>query len=328
MNGKAVKKMTITKNRQSRETISRMARKAFPDKQIASIKELTEGMCNVTYDISFQDGSESILKIAAKDRSGNTSNEVNLMEAEISAMKLASENCSFKVADIQFYDTSNTICDGHYFFMEKLKGDNFSFARKDMSEEAIAVIDTEIGKISRELSEVRNPQFGFLGEDRRFDSLFLFVKHMLENLLSDAKRKDIDIVCDERTFMDQLEKDKGAFEAVKEASLVHWDMWEGNVFVKDGHVSGIIDWERALWGEPFMDDRFRMHNRGRHFLEGFGQTSFSEVEEKRLRWYDIILYLTMMIEVYYRDFDDKGQYFWAKEMAATCLEKMGMETEE
>ncbi len=327
MNGKAVKKMTITKNRQSRETISRMARKAFPDKQIASIKELTEGMCNVTYDISFQDGSESILKIAAKDRSGNTSNEVNLMQAEISAMKLASENCSFKVADIQFYDTSNTICDGHYFFMEKLEGDNYSFVRKDMSEEAIAEIDAEIGKISRELSEVRNPQFGFLGEDKRFDSLFLFVKHMLENLLSDAKRKDIDIVYDERTFMDQLEKDKGAFEAVKEASLVHWDMWEGNVFVKDGHVSGIIDWERALWGEPFMDDRFRMHNRGRHFLEGFGQTSFSEVEEKRLRWYDIILYLTMMIEVYYRDFDDKGQYFWAKEMAAPCLEKMGMEAE-
>ena len=322
------KKMTITKNRQSRETISRMARKAFPDKQIASIKELTEGMCNVTYDISFQDGSESILKIAAKDRSGNTSNEVNLMQAEISAMKLASENCSFKVADIQFYDTSNTICDGHYFFMEKLEGDNYSFVRKDMSEEVIAEIDAEIGKISRELSEVRNPQFGFLGEDKRFDSLFLFVKHMLENLLSDAKRKDIDIVYDERTFMDQLEKDKGAFEAVKEASLVHWDMWEGNVFVKDGHVSGIIDWERALWGEPFMDDRFRMHNRGRHFLEGFGQTSFSEVEEKRLRWYDIILYLTMMIEVYYRDFDDKGQYFWAKEMAATCLEKMGMEAEE
>ena len=91
-------------------------------------------------------------------------------------------------------------------------------------------------------------------------------------------------------------------------------MWEGNVFVKDGHVSGIIDWERALWGEPFMDDRFRMHNRGKHFLEGFGQTSFSEDELKRLSWYDIILYLTMMIEVYYREFDDKGQYFWAREM--------------
>ncbi|MBO4927413.1 MAG: aminoglycoside phosphotransferase family protein [Clostridiales bacterium] len=306
--------MAITKNRQSRETISRMAKEAFPGKQIAEIKELTEGMCNVTYDIAFEDGTESILKIAAKDRRGNTSNEVNLMRAEISAMKLASENCSFKVADIQYYDTSNTICDGNYFFMEKLPGDNYHLVKGDMSEEAIAMVDTEIGKISRELSQVKNPDFGFLGEDKRFDSLFLFVKYMLENLISDAKKRDIDIVYNERTFIDQLEKDKSAFEAVKEASLVHWDMWEGNVFVKDGHVSGIIDWERALWGEPFMDDRFRLHNRGEHFLEGFGQTTFSEDELRRMRWYDIILYLTMMIEVFYREFEDQGQYFWAREM--------------
>ncbi|MCR5274547.1 MAG: aminoglycoside phosphotransferase family protein [Clostridiales bacterium] len=311
--------MAITKNKQSVETISNMAEKAFPDKRIAAVKELTEGMCNVTYDITFEDGSESILKIAAKDRRGNTSNEVNLMQAEVTAMKLASENCSFKVADIQYYDTSNTICDGHYFFMEKLKGDNFAFVREKMSEDAIAIVDTEIGKISRELSQVKNPEFGFLGEDKRYDSLFLFVKHMLENLISDAGKKDIDIVYDGQTLLNQLETDKSAFEAVKEASLVHWDMWAGNVFVNDGHVSGIIDWERALWGEPFMDDRFRMHNRGEHFLEGFGQTSFSEDELKRLRWYDIILYLTMMIEVYYREFEDEGQYFWAREMLGKCM---------
>ena len=306
--------MTITKNRQSGNTISVMAKRAFPDKQIAGIKELTEGMCNVTYDVAFEDGSECILKIAAKDRSGNTSNEVNLMQAEINAMKLVKENCSFKVADIFYYDDSNTVCDGNYFFMEKLKGDNFFLVKGDMSEESIAIIDAEIGKISRELTKVRNTGFGFLGEDARYDSLFVFVKHMLENLISDAKKKDIDILYDERVFMDRLEKDKQAFEKVREASLVHWDMWEGNVFIKDGHVSGIIDWERALWGEPFMDDRFRMHNRGKHFLEGFGQTSFSEDESIRLRWYDVILYLTMMIEVFYREFDDKAQYYWAREM--------------
>ena len=181
-------------------------------------------------------------------------------------------------------------------------------------------MDTEIGRISRELSTVKNPEFGFLGEDKRYESLYDFVKQMLLNLISDAKKRDIDIIYDEHTFLDQLEKDKPAFESVKTASLVHWDMWEGNVFVKDGHVSGIIDWERALWGEPFMDDRFRMHNRGKHFLEGFGQTLFAEDELIRLRWYDIILYLTMMIEVYYREFEDEGQYFWAREMLEKSMQ--------
>ncbi len=311
--------MAITKNRQSEETIFGMAKMAFPDKQIAEIKELTEGMCNAAYDITFEDGSESILKIAAKDRRGNISNEVNLMQAEINAMKLVKANCSFKVADIQYFDDSRTLCDGSYFFMEKLKGDNFFLVRDTMSEEEIAIIDYETGQISRELSEVKNPEFGFLGEDKRYDSLLDFVKHMLGNLISDAAKKRIDIVYEDRYFMDRLEKDKHAFETVRNASLVHWDMWEGNVFVENGHVSGIIDWERALWGEPFMDDRFRMHNRGKHFLEGFGQTTFSEDELIRMRWYDIILYLTMMIEVYYREFDDKKQYFWSRGMLENIM---------
>ena len=311
--------MAITKNRQSDETISGMAKRAFPDKKISGIRELTEGMCNVTYDISFDDGSSSILKIAAKDRSGNTSNEINLMRAEINAMKLVAESCSFKVADIFYYDDSNTVCDGNYFFMEKLPGDNYAMVRGDMTEDQIAVIDTEIGKISRELTKVRNPRFGFLGDDKRYDALYDFVKQMLLNLISDAKRRDIDILYDEQTFMSLLEKDKAAFASVRDASLVHWDMWEGNVFVKDGHVSGVIDWERALWGEPFMDDRFRMHNKGVNFLEGFGQTSFSEDELTRMRWYDITLYLTMMIEVYYREFEDEGQYHWAREMLQKCM---------
>ena len=42
------------------------------------IKELTEGMCNVTYHIVFDDDSDSILKIEAEDTTGNTSNEIKL----------------------------------------------------------------------------------------------------------------------------------------------------------------------------------------------------------------------------------------------------------
>ena len=83
--------MNRTKNQQSNETIIHMANVAFPEKQVVSIKELTEGMCNVTYNITFEDGSESILKIASKDRSGNLSNEIHLMHAEVEAMNLVSK---------------------------------------------------------------------------------------------------------------------------------------------------------------------------------------------------------------------------------------------
>ena len=127
--------MGITKNRQSEETIINMAKHAFPEKQVAKIRELTEGMCNVTYNILFQDGSESILKIASKDKRGNLTNESNLMRAEVSAMKMVAKHCSFKVADVQCYDSGNSICDGSYFFMEKLEGENLFLVKNKLSEE-------------------------------------------------------------------------------------------------------------------------------------------------------------------------------------------------
>lgn len=309
----------ITKNRQSIEKIKEMAKVAFPDKSVIEIKELPEGMCNVTYHIVFDDASESILKISAGNTTGNTSNEINLMKAEVSAMRLVAENCSFKVADIQYYDCSKTVCNGDFFFMEKLPGDNYAFIKDKLPKDVIALLDGEIGKISKELTNITNKEFGFLGDDKRYSSLFEFVRTMLTNLISDAKKKSIDIGCDIKRLVEQLDDEKSIFDSVETATLVHWDMWEGNVFVENDHVAGIIDWERALWGEPFMDDRFRKHNRNENFLQGFGTAEFSENELRRLRWYDIILYLTMMIEVFYREFEDKGQYKWAKEMLLSVV---------
>ena len=311
----------ITKNRQSDSTINEMIKKAFPEKTAADIKELTEGMCNVTYNITFSDGDECILKIAAKDTSGNTSNEICLMTAEVKAMQLVREKSSFKVADVVAYDCSKTVCDGDYFFMEKLPGVNYSFIKEQLPEETNRKITREIGEISRELCTITNPQFGFLGDAKRYDRLSDFVQTMLQNLINDAQKKNVDLGCDINKLTEEFEEEKHIFDEVSFATLVHWDMWEGNVFVEDDRVSGIIDWERAMWGEAFMDDRFRKHNRNAVFLEGFGKQEFTENELKRLRWYDIILYLTMMIEVFYRGFEDKGQYYWSKEQFLGVLEE-------
>ena len=193
-------------------------------------------------------------------------------------------------------------------------------AKIESLDTTVRQIDEEIGRIQRELTHIQNHEFGFLGDEKRYPSLFEFVKVMLTNLLADAKSQNIDIALDEDTYLRRLDADRDVFSAVQSASLVHWDMWEGNVFVEQDHVSGIIDWERALWGDPLMDDRFRSHARSEAFLVGFGIKTFTEEEKKRIYWYDIILYLTMMIEVYFRDYEDKGQYFWAREILEKVLE--------
>jgi len=57
--------------------------------------------------------------------------------------------------------------------------------------------------------------------------------------------------------------------------LVHWDAWDANFFVKDGKITGILDFERALWADPLMEAQFRALAFGgvSESMRGYGKTT-------------------------------------------------------
>lgn len=295
--------MSVTKNKQSFDDIIRMAKKAFPEKTAETAEELTEGFCNAAYRVIFTDGSKSILKIASGSTEGYLSNEINMMETEVKAMRLMRESGAVRVAEVQYYDKSKTVCSGTYFFMEALEGKSYSSVRDSFTEEEAAQFYFESGQAERRIASVKNSRFGFLGsEEYRFDCLYDFVHKLFENVLHDMKARNIPTEPSPEEIFSLLENDKKYFDEVKQASLTHWDMWEGNIFVSDKHICGIIDWERAMWAEPLLDDRFRSEKMNINMLKGYGQTEFSYSEKRRILWYDLFLYVTMKTEDFYRGY--------------------------
>lgn len=315
--------MAITKCRQTEDNILRMAEVAFPNKGIPQIEELTEGMCNAAYKLTYEDGFCTILKISSPIRTGFMTNECNLMDAEVKAMKLVAQQTNIKVPQVYTYDTTKTLCEGDYFFMECLKGANWITVIENLGEEVNTKLRREVGRLQKQLSTVTNDSFGLLGDtEHQFDTLFDFLYFLISNVLHDAEKRNVFIGVSKDKILSLLKKDKQYFKTVTIPTLVHWDMWEGNIFVKDEAIAGIIDWERAMWGEPYMDDRFRHHNRKEEFLQGFGVTQLSETELRRIYWYDVLLYLTMMTEVTYREYEDDGQYRWTKSLFEQVWSKL------
>ena len=309
--------MSITKNHQSPETIQAMCKAAFPGLSVTAVTELTEGMCNAAYRVDFSDGSASVLKIAAADASGLLSNEANLMQAEVAAMLLAHRMELPWVPKIQYSDFSRALCSGKYFFMEHLPGRSFNTCREELPESVQQHIHRQVGAFQQQMAMIHGERFGLLGDHHRFYSLYEMVQYMFRNVLHDAEAKNVDLGLSADALLFHLSQDQAAFDEVKSSSLVHWDMWEGNILVEDGEVSGIIDWERAMWGEPLMDDRFRRHNRPAAFLEGFGLKDFTPSQLRRLAWYDLFLYLTMVTESYYRQYEDiAGLLSWLRPLVA------------
>lgn len=315
---------TITKNKQTRETLADIVNKAYGEKEeLLTYQVFPDGFCNISYCLTLNSGKTVVLKVAAPPSVEMMSCETALMETEVKAMQTALENKIEGVPAVYFADFSKTICSGNYFLMEVLSGKSYDKAKQEMSQEHQEQIEIQIGQWLKRLNEIKGAKFGhFFREDLQRDTWYEAFRFMLEGVVEDGIAKDVDIHVSPQELFEQLEKDKAYFDEVKEPRMIHFDSWDGNVFVDKNQLVGLIDWERALWAEGLMEDRFRFHNINASILKGYGKEQLSKSESIRCNWYDMYLYLIMMIEGAFRHYEDDGQYQWTSGLMKQVWEKV------
>lgn len=314
---------SLTKYRQNEETIRRMVQKFFPETTMKKYRELTEGYFNAAYEITLADHREVILKIAPRQDMRVMTYEKNIMYSEVSAIDLAGKNPGIPVPKILGYDPGRTVCESPYFFMEKLEGSSLHAIRDTLTKEEIGKIYEEAGRIGARINQISCPCFGYPGQreyqGQEWDQVF---EKMLHAAVRDARAGEVDMKIQLDPLWEAYEKDRAFFQEVTEAKLVHWDCWDGNIFVKNGRITGIIDWERCIWGDPLLEVGFREYDKNLSYQKGYGKTSFTRQEEKRILWYDVYLFLLVSLECEYRKYDTMEMYGWASEMLGKQLEKI------
>ena len=173
------------------------------------------------------------------------------------------------------------------------------------------------------MNEVTYHRFGYYGQtNKQGDYWHEVFKNMIEDIYYDAKRKQILIPVEEESLLKLLQRDKELFEMVTEPRFVHWDIWAGNVFIDNCDVTGIIDFERCLWGDELMEVGFRTYDRREAFFEGYGKSALTKEEERRAKWYDIYLFLISSLECDYRMYDNRWAYEWGTDMLEKWVTKL------
>lgn len=314
---------SITKNKKDEQTLSRMFHAAFPDKEIESIQELTEGFFNVAYKIIMTDLSEVILKVAPSPEMDIMTNEINVMFSEVDCTRMVARETSVPVAEILFYDNSHTICDSDYFFMKKLEGQSFNSCMESMTEEQKYQVFHQMGEYTAMINSIKGSKFGYYGQpDKQGDQWFFVFKDMIKDTYHDAVRKNIEITLPLDRLLHILDGDREIFEQVKVPKLIHWDIWAGNVFVSDGKITGLIDFERCLYADELLEVGFRTCWYGKAFFDGYGIEELTPHQLRRAQWYDIYLFLIFCLEGDYRQYDDRWAYEYGSKMLVEWVEKM------
>lgn len=323
--------MNVTKNTQSEEKIRELTKAVFPDAEYISSYEVTDGMCNAIYVVEIKEAEANenrkvVLKIAAADRRGLLRNEPCLMKTEVTSMKIAEENLSGEnyvpVPKVIFHSEDREYCGAEFFFMEYVDGVSMGKLRRTLSDDEKKKLYTEVGRIVRKITSHKGEKFGIVGSGVEFDSFYELFEFMFDNVLLDSEETKVDITVPYDEVRELLRKNKEIFDEVKVPSLVHFDIWENNLIIKDGEIVGVLDWERALFGDPLMEERFRAYCKNEDFYRGYGLTSPTPTEERRMWFYDLWIATTWMTETFLREYETDGQYHWAKDLFRDAWNKL------
>jgi aminoglycoside phosphotransferase (APT) family kinase protein len=322
---------SITKNRQPIETLRAMAVRAYGPAAVPSgdawVSELGNGWFNVAYRLRLSDGRTVVLKIAPPPAVEVMTYERGAMAIELAALHLITEHTSVPVPAVDFADQSHELCDADYFFMPYIDADNLGVVKAGLLASDLDGYHEALGSVNRELNSIRGPGFGPLTGpgDGSWRAVFT---GFIEDVLRDGERRQVDLGWDYDVIREVLAAHAGSLDEVTEPAYVEWDLWDGNVMVRDGAIVSIIDHERAFYGDPLVEAGFAgtqlpAFGNPEAFMRGYGCGRLTESEQVRRRLYCLHLALIMVIETVYRGHTDPRQYRWARGQLQEVMALLG-----
>lgn len=279
------------------------------------MKELTDGWFNAAFLLSLPDGREFVLKVAPPPSVKLLRYEAEILRAEVEAMGRVKG--LVPVPTVVAHDAWGSVLSSPYFLMERLSGIPYNHLRETLNADQQRGVEVQTGRIVKALGIPGAKGFG-LWNGPFFTTWREAFEHLMTALRLDAEEAGVDLP---DGCWDAGLRHLSALNEVVEARLVHWDLWEGNLFVDPTTlaVTGVIDFERALWGDPLMEINFFLKRDG--FLEGYGADLVASPGGPSRRYlYDLYLMLVMVVESKYRGFTAEHEA-WPREQLALLLEQ-------
>ncbi len=319
--------MKNTKTSISKDKIVQLVKKAFGENTIINqIKELKEGFFNATYMLNIRDNQKIVLKVSPPIDANVMRYEKSIMETEVFVLGRLNSDTDVPIPRVLFYDRDRDIIENEYFFMDFLQGTTLDSIYDELNEKQRTSISSELGKYAEQITGIKSDYFGDISKkDKQFTTwseAFLF---MIEELLLDARDNKVRLPYDYNEIYQLIEKHSNVLDMVEKASLVHKDMWKGNIFVdsQTAEIRGVVDYERAIYGDLLLEPVCGFLLQNAAFMNSFMGRTYLEKDEKiRSIIYRIYLFIIMIIECSFRKYPWENSDKWAREQLCEAMEDL------
>lgn len=291
-----------------------------PVGRATAAERLTGGLFATTYRVHLDDGRRVVVKTAPTSTDRLLSHEHDLLRAEALVYELAHPR-GIAVPRVLLTDWSRTHLPADAVVVTHLDGMPLDGAGLERA--AAATARRGVGAVMAQLHTIERAPFGYPGKPAFQGATWREAfGRMVEALLVDAERWHVTLPGDE--IRAALDRHGAALDDVTRPALVHTDLWPGNVFVDaaSGEVTGVIDPERAIFGDPLVDlvgcDAFGRAQDDADLLGGYAEATGAPLDvdsasaRARLALYRLWLAVVMTVERAPRDY----QGDWVPEYTA------------
>ncbi len=221
---------------------------------VISSSRITTGKHNTSFFVD-TDSGEYVIRIAPPEDTVLLFYERDMMSQEPEIHGLILDKTDIPVAEVVVFDSSRSIIDRDYIIMRRLVGTALSQVRVDF--DRYDGIMFEIGEHLTQLHSITADSYGYIGAHRPMEpqptwwgAFHVMWEKLLDDIVGVGMYSD-----DERDMLVKLlDEHRSCFDRPVMSSLLHMDIWAQNILVDgDLKVTGIVDWDRALWGDPEIE---------------------------------------------------------------------------
>ncbi|BFV55655.1 aminoglycoside phosphotransferase family protein [Kitasatospora sp. CMC57] len=217
--------------------------------------ELTDGWFNSVHRVRLDDGRAAVVKLAPPPDAAVLRYERGILATEAMVYRRLTTLPPGAVPSPQLLYAG-----AEFIVLSVLDGIPWDKAGDRLDPRTGADLRRELGAITARLHTLRSEdgRFGYPAAESALsapDWRTAFTA-MVDALLDDADRWQSPLGVQPGDLRALVAEGRQALDEVTEPRLVHFDLWPGNVFVQpaDGgrraRVTGLIDHERAFWGDP------------------------------------------------------------------------------
>jgi aminoglycoside phosphotransferase (APT) family kinase protein len=294
--------------------------------RIHAYQELTDGMYNAAYRVDLADGMTCVLKVAPPPEVRVLRYEREILRAEVEVLRLAAARTAMPVPKVLFHAESSDLLPSPCFAMDFVPGESLHKLRPSLPTAEQERIDRECAAFLRQLNAIQGPDFGlFTPSAPRFPTWRAAFDQLLKDILLDGEEAQVSLPLPTQALLELARRHYAVLDEVTQPCLVHWDLWDGNIFIDPAtlQISGMIDFERALWADLLMEVNFGPLGINPAFFAGYGLIlPFSPSQRTRRLLYDLYLFLIMVIECSYRRYPTDDQEKWVRPMLEETIKKL------